>query len=71
MAEKLRDSRPIAQILEDVTRHFEETSVFKSVQSIVERFLQEFKQDPLISEQAVLEEPEKFEEIIGEDTQLS
>ena len=47
LAEKRLDSRPVAQIVEDIGKHFAEKPAFSSEIEIVERFLIAFTQDPM------------------------
>ncbi|WP_127598329.1 Eco29kI family restriction endonuclease [Nitratireductor alexandrii] len=48
MAEKRLDSRPLAQILDDISKHFNEKPGFASEEEIIDQFLKAFAQDPMI-----------------------
>jgi Eco29kI restriction endonuclease len=49
MADKRLDSRPLAQIVDDIGKHFGEKPRFASEEQIIEQFLKAFAQDPMTS----------------------
>jgi hypothetical protein len=49
MLEKLQDSRPATQIVNDLAAHFAANQPLQDRDQIIELFMQAFAQDPMIS----------------------
>lgn len=65
MLEKLEDARPAERILQDVRDHFVKYPPFTDRDDIVDRFLEAFAQDPMISAVPVEEDADIVEEEVA------
>ncbi|WP_114945893.1 Eco29kI family restriction endonuclease [Microvirga calopogonii] len=67
MAEKLKDSRSVEQILDDLKSHFAENTPFKDRDHVIELFLEAFAQDPMTATAPVTDDEVAPEDIVDED----
>jgi hypothetical protein len=71
MAEKLEDSRSRERILRDIAAHFAAHPAFGSREEIIERFLEAFAQNPMVSATPVVDDEVATEDIFDEDASSS
>jgi hypothetical protein len=71
MAEKLDDSRPLERILRDIEAHLAAVPAFRDRDEIIERFLNAFAQNPMVSEVSVVDDEIAPEDLPDEDVPSS
>lgn len=65
----IKDSRPAAEVMDDLARHFADNPAYESAEHIVEMFLEEFAQDPMTAAAPISDD--SLEEIADADDEVA